>query len=270
MEVYYIDLNTSSMDMVQVTDNDENEEHIQTDSSLIAFNLTDSEQVMVYDIAAATAETIWTSTSTGDAYVGVGDGIVAWKAYDGANYYVYYYDTEAAVPTVETLLGADSTSGHPIVVGDAMVWRGAWSSGYPLYYHQVGDPLDSITQVSVNNAGRQPDFDGDFIVWEGYDDDLLWYYDMATATATSVSGTDVEGSARVSGGIASWIQDNDADGDNEVFYCDLNASTIATVKLTDNVLWESRARNDNGMVVFRTGGASNWNWKGMIAAAARW
>ena len=52
-------------------------------------------------------------------------------------------------------------------------------------------------------------------------------------------------------------------------YCDLTADPIATVKLTDNVLWDSRARNDNGAIVFRTGGSGNWDWYGMIAAAAR-
>jgi len=62
------------------------------------------------------------------------------------------------------------------------------------------------------------------------------------------------------------------DDDKEIFYCDVTADTPELVRLTNDPegegLWDSRPQITDGLVVWRTGGASYWDWRGRSVAAA--
>ncbi len=203
----------------------------------------------------------------------IANGVISWtegpsSASGPVPTHAMYYNLNAETPAVVTITGS-----HPN-------YKGYW--------------YEDTSAAPTRN-------DGTYLTWVefrdnwDYDEDVIdasvvVVYDIANETMTDVPAdfnyTGLYLDQRNRRGDVCFPQISDgvvvfsafeygvenSDGDKEVFYYDLNADTPALVQLTNDPdgegLWDSRPRIANGLIVWRTGGSSYWNWRGKSVAAA--
>lgn len=220
--------------------------------------------------------------SSGSAWFcpSIAGGIITWVtgSYIGypAGYSsaAYYYDLNAETPAETLIAGAKP---------------GYMNSG-TYYYYPVPSDTDGryITWVEARQAW---DDDGDGgVTTPAVDANVVVVYDVTTDTSDVVPAADFaqtgyglyggnEGpvcnpkidNGLVVFGAVEYGVDN-PDQDNEVFFYDVAAGGDV-VRVTDDPegegLWDSRVRVGGNLAVFRSGGASYWDWYGMVPAVAR-
>jgi hypothetical protein len=203
----------------------------------------------------------------------IANGVISWtegpySASGSVPTHAMYYNLNAETPTVVTI-----TDSHPS-------YKGYWYED--TYAAPTRNDGTYLTWVEFRDDW---DYDEDVI-----DASVVVVYDIANETMTDVpadfnyTGLELDQSSRKGDVCFPQIFDGvvvfsafeygaeNSDGDKEVFYYDLNTEIPALVQLTTDDegegLWDSRPRIANGLIVWRTGGSSYWDWKGKSVAAA--
>lgn len=298
MEIYFLDLNSGGP-IIRVTNNLLQDSKPQTDGVKITW-YDDDDYCWAYDIAAGEMDTI--GYGNGDK-VSVSGNIATWRDGNviyhdfttgettdlgqytnycpttedgiiafGYNYNVYYYDTTAETPEIINVYEGKGVthnfSGQVITDGEYLTWEDtitAWDddgdSGTPALtaWDHDGDP--ATAPVSGNVVMAYNISTGKFIAVPVADTDYV--YDLCRP--------------RLSDGLVVFAAEEygveNPDSDKEIFYCDITADTPTLVRVTNDPegegLWDSKPQVTDGLIVWRTGGASNWEWDGKVPAAAR-
>ena len=272
-EIYYCDLNSSGRNIVQVTDNEVEDDKPSIKGDLIAWrNNTDSTPAY-YDINSEQVYELNDYDITGKVAID-GDYLI-WRNFDPGLIHVYN-TTTSALSTIE-----GSYAEHcPSVADGLVVWMQDGTNAVSVF--DLNDIAGGTSEIATADYWNQhPVTDGRFVVWGGSpggsSDYPVYYYDMDAVTPaatelTAENQVDVC-QPRLSDGLVVFAANEygavSTDGDKEIFYADLLAETPAVEQLTDNALWDSQPNVSNGVISWRTGGSSQWNWYGKLAAAAQ-
>jgi hypothetical protein len=208
----------------------------------------------------------------------IADGLITWC--DNVNYHPCYYDLNADSPEIVDIYAVEP---EDYTVGD------------------IYKPLTDGTYIAWKETRTGWDHDGDDgVSTDPISADVIVAYDTESGELLTIPADDGEGGVdwtetysvcypRISDGVVVFgaveygVPNDYIDGDKEIFYCDLTAATLELVRLTndpnddedtidvdeDAGLWDSRPQIANGLIVWRTGGSSQWDWKGRSVAAAR-
>ena len=291
-EIYYIDLDAAGS-IVRVTNNRiEEEENIQFDGRFITWSddTDDDSSAWGYDIVS---KKLTDMGPADEVKVAVDNGIAVWEAYNGdlGHDDVHYYDLNTGTGA---FLGSDGVDNCPNIAGGLITWE---DQDHP-YYYDLNAAEPEIVNIYeempayVDNIWGPVRTDGRFLVWEEYRNgwdpgtgaittEVIVFHDTGNGTTNIVPAADytmIDSLCypRISNGVVFFGAEGygveNSDGDKELFLYDLNATTPTLVRLTNDAenegLWDSRSEMAAGLMVWRTGGASSWNWKGKVVAAA--
>jgi hypothetical protein len=306
-EVYYISM--SSPDMIhKITDNYYEENNPQTDGTFITWHENYGtywswyDNAYAYNIVSGTGPTRiqekqdvlqYNYNSLGK--VSVDKGVAVWRYRDyGSSLYRIYYDdlTDDAPP--EEIYSASQIHKCPDIADGLIVWTD--SSTGSAYYYDLNAAEPTAVEIESLYSTERPATDGRYITWEEYRSDwdhdgdaetpsiytyMIVVYDTFTqefieVAPVNISEIDDTCRPRISDGLVVFAADaygeENPDGDREIFYYDLNATTPEVVRLTNDPeaegLWDSKPEVSGRLIVWRTGGSSNWNWDGKTPAAA--
>jgi hypothetical protein len=297
-EIYYIDLDGAREIKPITVDGLAAPGKPQTDGAFVTWR-DDEDYAWAYEIATGEKRII----GMADGKISVDGGIAVWEDDDTDD--VAYLDLNT---NEGDILEDSDPDDCPTIANGLIVWEDGNHPYYfdlnaePLEVKDIYEeaPSEAYTVSWVS----RPLTDGRFITWE--ESRTSWDHDgdgaedepTPTISATVVVAYDTETEALLTVPAADWketysvcsprISDGivlfgaveygveNTEEDKEIFYCDVTADTLELVKLTgkvepdddDDYLWDSRPRIADGLVVWRTGGSSSWDWRGRSVAAA--
>lgn len=274
-EIYYCKLNVVGEPITRVTEDFNEDDKPFINGNLITWRNNNNDQVKFYNIATAATTTMVSLT---DDAVRSDGRFVIWR--DKTNQ-LYYYDTTAAVPVETAVTGATNLSKCPNISNGLLTWIRNDAGTYRIEYIDLNSATPTVKPVATaGNSTQTPQTDGRFIAWGGYysggSDYSINYFDTTAAVPVPVEiSADYISDVcipRLADGLIIFAALNYSDidsseTDREIYAYDLNATTPTLIQLTDNDLWDSNPDVGNGVVIWRTGGASNGEWYGKITAA---
>lgn len=203
----------------------------------------------------------------------IANGLITWED----NNHPYYYDLNAETPEVVNVYDTAPTYSYSIsgpvrTDGTYLTWReyrSSWDDD-----GDAGTPNIAALVIVVHDTIGGTTFD---IPAEDFD----YTYDWTSSHQYSVCYPRISDGIVVFGAVEYGVEN--PDGDKEIFYCDVTAETLELVQLTNDPnddpatagvdeaagLWDSKPEVADGLIVWRTGGASYWDWYGKCVAAAR-
>jgi len=196
----------------------------------------------------------------------IAGGLIAWE---GNSQNPCYYDLNADDSEIVDIYAAAAPEDYIV----AYVNGSVYTDGRFLTWQEERDAWDP------DGEGTMDDIDV-IVAYDTVNEEFL------TIPAAKWSAIDDLCYPSISDGVVLFGAEEygvaNSDHDKEIFYCDLTTDPLALTRLTNDPnddpetaddeaagLWDSRPRIANGLIVWRTGGASNWDWYGRSVAAAR-
>jgi len=194
------------------------------------------------------------------------NGQVAWSAYTGAGGYwqpywptydIFFYNGSGLsslsnIERVTTDAPIQNTNENVQLSNGQMVWQAYYSGGSRdiFYYNSASSER---RKVSVNpNDDCNPQIDGDWIVWQGYDgyDYEIFLYNIKIRKITQISrDSEDDWYPQIHNGQVVWEGYDDTDGDYEIFLYDIE--TKKKIQITNNTYEDFNPQIHNGKIVWQ-------------------
>jgi hypothetical protein len=305
VEVYFIDLD-GARKIKQITNNATKDERPMTDGAFVTWS-DYNEYAWAYKIATGESKVIGPGGYRVAVDGGIAVWRDYDDEYDYQLYYCDLNDWESAVGV--QVEGADSLDCCPDIANGLITWEDINHPYYYDLNAETPEIVDIYADAPSEDytvsTVYHPRTDGRFITWEerrnDWDHDgggevdniyVIVAYDTVNEELLTIPAADWDETydtcyPRISDGVVVFAAEEygveNLDYDKEIFYCDLTAETLELVRLTNDPnddpdtaevdeaagLWDSKPQVTDGLIVWRTGGSSNWDWRGRSVAAAR-
>ena len=183
---------------------------VEKDSSIIKIN---SQKIAVETSTPNYVINQLTTTGTVNEYNPLISGTnVVWRAYDGTDNEIYFYNGTTKVTTQITNNSVDDIDYQ--IDGNRVVWRqfDTVNNDYEIYLYDATPATPTTTRLTNNdNSDYGPSIAGTSIAWNGYDNPTgswrMFFRNITSATTTTVAHNSIQQGTTpfVSGSNITWI-----------------------------------------------------------------
>jgi len=205
----------------------------------------------------------------------ISNGLIVWEN----DNHPYYYDLNALTPEEIDIYDTVPTD-YTYTIGSPVRTDGrflTWLENRTNWDHDNDNDNDTA-EISANVVVVHDITEG--TTFDVPSDDFSYAFNGTSSRQSSVCYPSISDGIVVFAALEYGVEN--PDNNKEVFCCDLTAGTLELVQLTNDPkdnpgtgsvneaagLWDSRPRGFNGLAVWRTGGSSQWDWRGKVVAAS--
>jgi len=200
-EIYSLDLNASSPEILQLTDNLLADTEPKIRDGVVIWRQSENSQYQIYcyDLNVVAPSVTQVSSGVNGAQSHQTDGrFITWVSGDSSDFEIFYYDLDASVPVPINLTNSTFPNLSPQIDNGIVTW-----------YRNITD-----------------------------DNAEIYFADLTAETPAEVRITDNDVrdfSPQISDGLIAWVVISTTDGTASVFYYDINDPAPSVVQLFSNV-----------------------------------
>ncbi len=232
---------SADVEVLRITDDDENDEEHQIDDNMIVWNKAD--EIYLYNGSSIIRIT---NNTYIDELPQIDDGQIVWQGNETDDFDVFLYNGTSTVK----LSNSTQDDIHPQIDNGQVVWQ-SWDGVDSEIFFYNGTTIIQLTDDVYEQ--EYPQIDNGMIVWQGYDggtDREIYLYNGSSVIKLTNNGYN-DAAPQIDDGKVVWTG---YDGNDYEIYL-YNGSSV--IQLSDNSVTDQTAKIDNGQVVWE-GGVSNW------------